>query len=236
MNLITKSAFAKIINVSAAYIGKIADAQLTLIDDGKSKKLKVDLHGVATLRFLENRETNIPADQPTAPTEKPPATKPKPTTTSGNNPSGLALTGQSKKLSDIKLEEQIEKLKIENQQKRGDLIEKILIKKLFGRMYEIDQNQFKTINVSITPKISAAYNAANTSKSKAIIELIKEECDVKPDRLKELKSEINKTLEAGEPDRILEMNKILEDATGVILENIQRQIDEFINMIEEEGE
>lgn len=205
-----------------------------------NNKRMVDLDGHLTIEWLKLKKSRIKG----APEKKEIPIHDKidmdllnqPSSDSGNNPSGLPSTGESKALKDIKVEEQIEQLRIKNQQSRGDLIEKLLIKKLFGKMYEIDQNEFKTINVSITPKISAVYNAANTTKTKDIIELITAETDIKASKIKNLKSEINKTLEAGEPDRILEMNKILEDATGKILENIQREVDNFINMIEEKSE
>lgn len=239
MNPVTQAQIKKLTGLSKQFISKECKAERLTMCESNNKRM-VDLDGHLTVEWLRQRSDKITKKVvPETPIDKDKIIDliNKPQQSSGNNPSGLSTADpDEKKLKDVKLEEQIEQLRIKNQQSRGDLIEKFQVKKLFGKMYEIDQNEFKTINVSITPKISAVYNTANTTKTKDIIELITAETDIKASKIKNLKSEINKTLEAGEPDRILEMNKILEDATGKILENIQREIDGFINMIEEKGE
>lgn len=133
-------------------------------------------------------------------------------------------TDETAELKRQKIREDIEKIKIDNDKKRGDLIPKILIKRLFSKLYSIDENQFKNLGVNVSPKISSIYNSSNAEKTSIIMALI----DRKDE---ELKKDISKILNSGESDRILKVNSALEDATNGILLNIQRAIDMFLRQI-----
>lgn len=145
-------------------------------------------------------------------------------------PAGNTSTDLTSKrsLENTKLNEQIEKLRIENQQKRGNLIAKNLIVKVFNRVYSILQNQFKPMGINAMPKISAVYNSSNIVKAKEILKLF----DIEDDTRK--RSEILNILNSGEQDRVNEGNQILEDSVGDILKNVQRAIKKFLESIEEE--
>jgi len=217
MELVSKSQFARITGLSTSYIGKLSDQEkITLVDDGKSKKPKVDLHGALTLDFLSSRDAQSSPVQPKNSKDT------KPTSATAT----VIPRTESAKLKEVKLEEQIEELRIKNQQKRGNLVPKNIIVKVFNRIYNIDEAQFKGMGVNVSPKISAVYNESNNDKADEILKYF-DESGTHPD-----KDHLIKLLNSGEPLRINDMNQILEDATGAILKGIQREITKFLNMIE----
>ena len=227
MELISKTEFAKRIGVSGAYVYKICKAEkLTMIDDGKSKKPKIDMHGSATIEYLKKREDQQSEFEPEPPPPELPPPKTKPFG-QGNNPSGLPNTGERKKLADIKTEEQIEEIRIKNQIKRADLVQKKTVIKVFNRFYGIHETQLKSIGINAGPKISTVYNKSNAVKTSEILKLLEREDD------KSLRTELTKVLNSGESERINSMNQILEDATGSILKSIQIEIDKFLKHVEE---
>jgi hypothetical protein len=227
LKLVSKSEFAKIIGVSPSRVGKITD-QLTLVSVEGKVKPQIDLLGIATLKYREKREQSQGETEPAQPDITPP---PKITGIgSGNNPASHQPKPTTKSALEIeKLEEGNEKLRIDNEKKRGNLIPKILIKRVFSRLFSIHENQFKSLGVKITPAISAVYNDSNQQKTLEILESIGKEKD------KALKSEIGKILESGEPDRILKTNGIIEDATSQILKAVQREFEKFLKNIKELG-
>ena len=225
MNLISKTKFAKSINVSPTYVGKIQD-QLTLIEVEGKKIPQIDLHGSATLEYLKKREEYLSEFEPEPPSLETPPPKTKPFG-QGNNPSGLPNTGERKKLADIKTEEQIEEIRIKNQIKRADLVQKKTAIKVFNRFYGIHETQLKSIGINAGPKISTVYNKSNAVKISEILKLLEKEDD------KSLRTELTKVLNSGESERINSMNQILEDATGSILKSIQIEIDKFLKHVEE---
>lgn len=221
MKLVTKSQFAKIVGISSTRVGKIAD-QLTLVQVEGKVKPQIDLEGVATIEYRKKRELPEPTIQAETP---PPKTSPH---LPGNNLSGISnATPEEKALKDIKLEEQIEELKIKNQIKRSDLVQKKVAIKVFNKFYSIHENQLKTLGINIGPDISSIYNKSNAIKTEEIAKHL----DRSEDKL--LKAEINKILNSGEPERINDMNQVFEDATGSILKSIQIEIDKFLKHVEE---
>jgi len=84
----------------------------------------------------------------------------------------------------------------------------------------------KALGVSI----SAVYNESNKVKTKQILELIEKQND------KVLSGEINKILNSGEEERILETTGILEDSVMIIIRAIQREFDKFLKNIKKLGE
>lgn len=56
-------------------------------------------------------------------------------------------------LEKIKIYESIKKTKIETEQKRNELISRKLIKQIFGKLYEIDMNQFVQLKAKLAPAL-----------------------------------------------------------------------------------
>lgn len=248
MQPISKSDFARQCNISRQYIGQAIKKNLLDICVHKNKE-HIDLDGVNTQFFLSERaggqkvqaaepkkvsakSKQNPSKTPSEPTTEPVQTKrlnttiqpPKINNPSGNN--GAPLGEEKKELEIDRLKETIEKLKIDNNKKRGDYIPKVLIVNFFNQLYAIDENQIKTLDVNIAPKISTMNNEANSEKTKKILELM----DKKKD--KELKKKINQILSSGEPERKKRLSEICEDATSKILKNIQREIDSALDNFE----
>ena len=248
MTPISKSDFARQCNITRQYIGQVIKKNLLDICVHKNKE-HIDLDGVNTQFFLSERQGTVPTktaeEKPTKPAiepikdkVKPPPPKthtqiqpPPPETKSNmnNNPSGnngAPLQKEKAELEKERIAETVEKLRIDNEKKRGETIPKILIKRYITRLHSIDENQFKTLGINVSPKISAVYNSSNTDKIKSILELIGKKSD------NSLKKELNKILNKDEPERILEMNQILEDGTGIILKAVHRESEKFLKNIE----
>lgn len=209
------------LGVTPQYIDKIQD-QLTFVNVKGKVKPQIDLHGSKTIQYLSERERK--SGQQQIETQEPDPTQPK--TNYGKLSSGLpgADTEELKALKKEKLEEEIEKIKIHNQQGRGSLIEKKLVELLFGKMYQIDVDQIKPLGNDISPKIIAIINEKNKQKAKEITENLK----LKDDRKKEIESILN----AGEREIKTKIISVFEDTIGSILKNIQSEIDNFLNILE----
>lgn len=246
MTPINQAKLAQLAGVSPQQITKVMRAdppQVTLVKlPGKAKPF-IDLDGHLTAQYLEGRTPT----EPTEPGEKPyknPTTRTKPTNpyqgageppNRGNNPSGKG-TRVDTNLKDRKTEEEILRLEIANDAKRTTLILKETVTTLFGKIHAIDTNQFKTLGPNVNQQIDAVYNEQNQAKSKKIVVLFQSflnlagvELEIK----KDTESEITKILETGSEDNKIEINRVMEDETGKILKNIQREIDDFIRVVNE---
>lgn len=200
----------------------------TVEDKGK---LKIDLDGHLTVEWLKKhpfKEKTLISKKESKPKKIEIKSKsqqkdiPKSDTSTGSQTS----RSEKKQLLEIqKLEEGNEKIRIDNGKKRGHLIPKILIERVFARLYSIFQNQLKALGISASPKISAVYNESNKTKTSQILELIEREED------KILHSEINKILNSGEEERILKTTGILEDSIMIIIRSIQREFNKFLKNI-----
>jgi len=208
----------------------------TVEDKGR---LKIDLDGHLTVEWLKKHPFKVKTEkkivkseslkEPIKKTKSKPQKKdiPKADTPEGSHTSRSA----DKQLLELeKLEKGNTKLDIDNDKKRGHLIPKILIKRVFARLYSIFENQLKALGVSASPKISAVYNESNKTKTSQILELIERQED------KILNSEINKILNSGEEERILETTGILEDSIMIIIRSIKREFDKFLKNIRKLGE
>lgn len=218
MNPATQKQLKELTGLSKQAVSKACAAGHITMVISNGKKM-VDLDGHSTVEWLQKHplQTAPIVNQPA-----PPVIKNTIPINDSNNPSGLASIGENKKLKDEKLEEQIEELKIKNQQKRADLVSKKLAVKVFNRFYGIHENQLKTLGISASPKISAIYNKSNSVKTNELLKFLEKEDD------KDLKSEIIKILNSEESDRINSVNQTLEDSIGLILKSIQIEIDKFL--------
>jgi len=212
MNLIPQSKFKDLVGISKQAVSQLVKSgAVTSVKKGRYPQ--IDLDGALTQQYLAEKQDKKTESETDYSFE--------------SRPLPSIIPGDKRSYEIEKIREQIQEIQIKNAIKRGDLVEKKLIKKVFDRLYSIDQQQLKPLGVNVSPKISAVYNVGNTEKTLQILELIKSEDP-------ELKNEIGRILNAGEPDRINEMNQILEDAIGVVLENVQREIAKFLESIEKE--
>ena len=227
MKLISKAAFARTISVSAPYVDKLCKSgKLTLRLDGK--KQKVDLHGSLTLKYIAGREESGKVQtQPEEPTQSPKTT---PTfIPGGNNPSGTGNSTsdpetQNKKERNLELKN--EELEIKISQTRGDLVRKKLSVNIFSQIYNIHENQFKSISVKTNPKTETVYTSEYQDKATEILEALGLVGK------KEAKKEILKILNIGESERFRRLTEIMEDETMAILKNIQFEIDRYLRLSE----
>lgn len=241
MKLTTPKEISRITKKSAQYIDrelKKNPPTLTVITKGKTasgkKRIKIDLDGELTQKFIRLR---VPDSEYLKP-EKKKATRTEEKIKNepaeefdpleSRNPSGLAATGEAGELKAEKTREEIEKLRIDNQQKRGALIEKKLIVMVFNRLANIDENQFRALNVRACPKIIALDSKRNDEKVNEILELFGKE------KSKTLRTETLKILNSGESEKTSEITEILEEDTGKVLKNIQREFGDYLEIIEGE--
>ncbi len=194
----------------------------------RAGKKMVDLDGHLTAKWLAGRKKKSKKAKPeTEPipvnpyiddiSEIEPSTNP-----SGLAPSGAAFDPKAKNLKDEKVRLQNEKIQLEIDQKRGDLIEKKLVVSTHNALAGIDENQLKSLNVIIGPKIDSVYTRGYSSSINKILDLLgkKEDHDLKTDILKILNSN-------SEPNK-KEITEIIEDAIGKVLRNIKREFDLFL--------
>lgn len=191
------------------------------------RKKMVDLDGYLTIEWLKTKKDRFSGKE--KPTPIPIKDKINLDLISeSNNPTGLpSPNGESKTLKEVKLEEQIEEIRIKNQIKRADLVQKKTVIKVFNKFYGIHETQFKSLGINAGPKISSIYNKANSIKTAEILKLL----DRSDDKL--LKSDITKIMNSGESENINNMNQTFEDLTGSILKSIQIEIDKFLKHVED---
>lgn len=250
METITQTKLAELAGVTKQMITKVMRAkppQLTFVIEGGKKKIDLDGHLTAT--YLQGRTPKPQARVTAGPEKKRGRGRPlkipeEPvnpyqddgrTPSRGNNPSGTGDPGNLG-LKDRKTQEEILRLEIANDQKRTTLILKESVTTLFGKIHAIDTNQFKTLGPNVNQQIDSIYNETNHLKAKKIVELFRSLLNIQGVKLeikKETESEITKILETGSEDNKTEINRVMEDETGKILKNIQREIDDFIRANDE---
>ena len=92
-----------------------------------------------------------------------------------------------------------EKMEIENQKKRGDLIERTLIAQAFGEIYSIDRSILLQIGPNLTDTIAAILDAGEADRTLKIQKLIDDEIY---NTLAAIKAAINKLFRRIEVDEI----------------------------------
>ena len=93
---------------------------------------------------------------------------------------GSLTVGQAMRLSKVTLGKlkdfyAARKTKIESQQKRGELIDREVVVKAFGRLHNIDQNQFLVSKTKIASRMASAFNFTDPSMNTKIEEILEEE-------------------------------------------------------------
>lgn len=230
---ITKQAVSKAVSK-----GKLTTCEV-------SGRTMIDLDGHLTVEWIRSHpiQASVPIQKIAKPQTEPEETHdpPPPQTPAsaylpqGNNPSGTGDPGNLG-LKDRKTQEEILRLEIANDQKRTTLILKESVTTLFGKIHAIDTNQFKTLGPNVNQQIDSIYNETNHIKSKKIVDLFRSLLNIQGVKIeigKETESEITKILETGSEDNKTEINRVMEDETGKILKNIQREIDDFIRANDE---
>ena len=212
MNLIPQSKFKDLVGISKQAVSQLVKSgAVTSVKKGRYPQ--IDLDGALTQQYLDEK-----ADQKAESTRDYSTGISKPT---------QPIIGDKRSYEIEKIREQIQEIQIKNAIKRGDLVEKKLIKKVFDRLYQIDQDELKVLGVNVSPKISAVYNSSNSEKVKEILKLI-------DNTNKELKSDISTIINSGETDRVTEVTQIIEDAVGFIMKSIQNEINKFLSNINHE--
>lgn len=123
--------------------------------------------------WLLNREGTEPAHKPVGRWVHPGGVKPPPAvrppavdydTTSLDLEVVLEAISQQDlsmfKSADIKKARDLEsalKTRVEREQKRGLLIERSLVQTVFGRLYQLDSNQFKTLGAKLAPELAGQF-------------------------------------------------------------------------------
>jgi hypothetical protein len=67
------------------------------------------------------------------------------------------------------------KTRVEREAKRGQLIERKLVQTVFGRLYQIDSNQLKTLGAKLAPDIAGEMGIEDTGSLLRIEQKIDEE-------------------------------------------------------------
>ncbi len=75
-----------------------------------------------------------------------------------------------------KMDIQIQQMKVKTDKDRNELISRELLKRVFSKLYAVDQNEFKTLSDKITPEIAAIAQVSDMKKQNQINELIQDEC------------------------------------------------------------
>lgn len=241
MNPISQTRLATLAGVTKQRITAVIKAdppQVTIIIDGKGKK-KIDLDGHLTAKYLQGR-TPTP-EQPREP-NKSKAGRPLDHTepsinpyqgendyqSESNNPSGTGTgsTSVAKNLKDRNTQLTNEALEIKIGQTRGNLVQKKLSINIFSQIYNIHENQFKSISVKTNPKIESVYTSEYQDKATEILK------ELGLTNKKEAKKTILKILNIGESARFRRLTEIMEDETMAILKNIQFEIDRYLRLSE----
>lgn len=250
MTPITQAKLAHLAGVTPQQITKVIRAKpphVTIVKLPGKAKSYIDLDGHLTAQYLEGRSPKDPElikakQKPGRPKEPGPTDNPYQGDggykSTSRNPSGTgeADDAAATNLKDRKTQEEILRLEIANDQKRTTLILKESVTTLFGKIHAIDTNQFKTLGPNVNQQIDSIYNETNHLKSKKIVDLFRSLLNltgIKLEIKKEIESEITKILETGSEDNKTEINRVMEDETGKILKNIQREIDDFIRANDE---
>jgi hypothetical protein len=225
------------LGVTPQMVDKI-QGRLTLIKVKGKKKLQIDLHGAATIQYLADREAALPLPEPETEQQTEPVEDPVPESvtvrkirTNPSNPSGLPnpLNKTKRELEEEKLKETIEKLHIDNQQSRGNLIEKKLVELLFGKIHQIDDDQFKSSGVDLSKRVLAIFNEKTRKKSTELLEIIKKDTNI-------TQKKIESILNSDDDVVKLKIMSVWEDITGDVLKSVQRETDSFLTQFEHQGD
>lgn len=208
--------FADLVGISRAGVTK---AKVTFAKvDGKKQ---IDMEGHETLDYLQRRKIREATGlNQTKEAATPKKFKNKPPADTGE------ITTPEGDLKSQKLAQEVERIKIQNEKSRGELIYREFVEKTMSQLFSIHENQFKTLGVNLSPKISEIYSKQNEEKALDIMELF--EC-----KDKNKKTDIVKILNQGEAERVTELNNASEDSTMKILKNIKRLFDNFLKKLDE---
>lgn len=165
-----------------------------LIKNGVGRAAWIDLDDPLTVAYLKGEKPQRSASQPAA-QKKPPATKaaPKKSVPPGTDPapppdheekSPPAPASNQDRVDDymdnqrlkrLKLEQEHEKLKLNNREKRGELIKREVVKRYIHREDEIDNAQWGTLDLKISSKLAADMEIEDEKAIRRIADTVKRE-------------------------------------------------------------
>lgn len=215
MNLITQSKFKDLVKTSKQAVNQLVKKETVtvVIENGVRK---IDLDGHDTQLYLADKKIKLKESETDLNLDD--ITEGKRGNQGGFN--------EKRSYEIEKIKQQTEQFRIKNEQIRGNLIEKRLVEILFGKIYQIDEDQFKQAGVDISKRSLAIFNSRNKQKAKDLIQMIQEKDDIK---LKNIESILNSDLEPMKIDLI----SMFEDIATGVLNSVRREIDMFLAGMEE---
>lgn len=194
---------AEIKKCSRAAIGK-AIKEDRLILHGEGRAGRVDLECPLTVAYLDGAKVTPSKKKPprvkpdpVAPKAKgdniPPASPDKPEAPTPPPPKSekdKSLLEQHE-IKRLKVEAELEKLNLNNREKRGELIRRDLVKRYIHKEDEIDNGQWKTLDMKIASDVAAMFGIEDEKKVRGAADIIAREVVA---ILKQVKRERNKFL------------------------------------------
>lgn len=126
-----------------------------------------------------------------------------------------ALALSKTDLDKIKIYEDIKTRHQAREEKRHEMVQRRLIRGVFGRLYEIDNTQFLTLKTKIIPDL---------------LSIMSESVEISADM-------VGKKIEVftgNRPETITAADKIIDDNCYKILDNIKREINKFLRTVKNE--
>ena len=167
-----------------------------LVKHGKGRAAYIDLNCPLTIVYMKS-----PANQRhVGKTTKPPAPpvplasgkkgKEIPPDLPDNNEAVEAFIA-NQAIKDLKLQEDYEKVKLNNRKTRGELVERTLVQAFAHREHEIDNSQWKPLGLKVSSDVAAAFGIDDDEKVRKACGIIDREVLA---ILKQIKREQNKFL------------------------------------------
>jgi len=189
--LVNQSELARKKGVTRQAVKKaISEGRLPV--EGSGRAARIDLNHPLTLAWLRTPSTpgkalgpplSRPQGKPAEKKKAEPSPKPKdkePPEENGrrglpSNEEDLQEFLQFTSLKNEKLQEELNKVRLDNQKKRGELIERTLVQKFIHGIHEIDNGQWKTLGLKISSDVAAVLGIDEDEKVRSICDLIDKE-------------------------------------------------------------
>ena len=98
-------------------------------------------------------------------------------------------------LNKLKVVEQIRKLQVETQKVRQELVARLLVQKVFAKLYMIDVNEWRTLGANLSPEIAAIAGIDDNEVIIKIGEVIEKEVFVILQHIKRIMDDFLKSIE-----------------------------------------
>lgn len=221
MDLVSKSAFARLANVTPQnIIIACKNKSLPMVGEGRSAKINLD--DPAILNYLDKQRDRFEVTERNRSRKKAVNAKIKEPRKRGRpKKKDTPVNGKAKddrsnisinidNLDDIsgidrheaerlKVIADIESKRLKTEEARKKLISRELVRKVFGQLYIIDTNEFKTLGANVAPKVAAIAGVDDNQKILQMVESIDKEVHL---ILEHIKRELNDFLKKIEGEEI----------------------------------